>query len=217
VEQFHGKFNKGEKIKMNMKKRGGLLGIMILVIAILPFISAGVGISWDKESALVPENTKTCLTYKVYNPWPQDTYVVVELSDELQSILSSTQGDVTFIPKDTSSAEAIPVTFCFKTPRIYERDCWLFGEAICKQTCNEELKIYTGEVEVVETGAGDFEGAQGSATRISVSAPLRLKIQCVAHERNFTLIYIVVALIVAILLILGIIRKKKKSKKSKHK
>jgi hypothetical protein len=201
---------------MNITKRGGLFVLMLLIISILPFISAGVGISWDKESALVPENTKACLTYKVYNPWPQDTYVSVELSDELQQILSSTEGDVTFIPKETSSANAIPVTFCFKTPKIYERDCWIGDLAICKQTCDEELKTYTGEVEVIETG-GDFEGAQGSATRISVSAPLRVKIQCVAHARNFTLIYILVAVVAIILLILGVLRKRKTSKKSKHK
>jgi len=210
-----GKLNKGEKIKMNMKRGGGII-ILILVISILPFISAGVGISWDKESALVPENTKACLTYKVYNPWPQDTYVAVELSDELQSILSSTEGEVTFIPKETSSSNAIPVTFCFRTPRIYERDCWIGSLAICKQTCEEELKTYSGEVEVIEAGAEGFEGAQGSATRISVSAPLRVKVQCVEHKRNFTLIYLVVAIIAAILLILGIIKKRKKSK-SKHK
>jgi hypothetical protein len=200
-----------------MKKRV-MMVVMFLVISILPFISAGVGISWDKESALVPENTKTCLTYKVYNPWPQDTYVSVELSEELQSILSSTKGDITFIPRETSSSNAIPVTFCFKTPKIYERDCWVGNLAICKQDCSEELVTYTGEVEVIEANPEDFEGAQGSATRISVSAPLRIKVQCVAHDRNFTLIYVVVGIIAAILLILGILRKKRQnSKKSKRK
>ncbi len=212
-----GKLNKWRKINMNMKKRLGIFVFAILIFSLLPIISAGVGISWDKESALVPENTKTCLTYKVYNPWPQDTYVAVELSDELKSILSSTQGDITFIPKETSSVNAIPVTFCFRTPRIYTRDCWVGNLAICKQDCTEALKTYEGEVEVIETGSKNFEGAQGSATRISVSAPLRVRVQCVAHKRNFTLIYIVVAIIAAILLVLGIIRKRKKSTKSKRK
>lgn len=201
---------------MNMKKRGMILGMVLLVSIMIPLISAGVGISWDKESALVPEGTKTCLTYKVYNPWPQDTVVSIELSDSLQEILSSTQGEVTLIPKDTSSTNAIPVTFCFRTPKIYEKDCWIGNLAICKQDCKEELKTYDGEVEVVEASGGEFKGAQGSATRISVSAPLRVKVQCVAHKRNFTLIYVVVAIIALILLLLGI-SKKKKSKSSKRK
>jgi|GEM_PF-6690187 len=199
-----------------MKKRGMILGMIFLLGMLIPLISAGVGISWDKESALVPEGTKTCLTYKVYNPWPQDTAVSVELSTSLQEILSSTEGEITLIPKDTSSVNAIPVTFCFRTPKIYEKDCWIGNFAICKQECNGELKTYEGEVEVVEASGGEFKGAQGSATRISVSAPLRVRVQCIEHKRNFTLIYVVVAIIALILLLLGIF-KKKKSKSSKRK
>ena len=58
-----------------MKNKEGIKNFKFFLLAfalilVLPFISAGVGISWDKETSLVPENTKTCLIYKVYNPWP---------------------------------------------------------------------------------------------------------------------------------------------------
>lgn len=64
--------------------------VFVLIVGlfmILPMVSAGVGISWDRESALVPENTKTCLTYKVYNPWDKDATVRISLSDTLHEIV----------------------------------------------------------------------------------------------------------------------------------
>ena len=72
-----------------MKNLKLLLIFLLGFILIFPMVSAGVGISWDKESALVQENTKTCLTYKIYNPWPEDSYVKIELSNSLLEILKS--------------------------------------------------------------------------------------------------------------------------------
>ncbi len=189
----------------------------IIFVFLIGLVSAGVGISWDKESSLVPEKTKTCLTYKVYNPWPDDAYAKVELSEELQEIIKSEETEIKFIPAETSSADAIPVSFCFKTPNIYERDCWIGNSFICKQDCNEEMKVYSGEVLVMEVSEDEFisGGAGGSRTMMSISAPLKIRVQCVAHDRNYSLIYVVVALIAGILLILNVLKQRKKGKGKK--
>lgn len=191
----------------------------ITFIFLIGLVSAGVGISWDRESSLVPEKTKTCLTYKVYNPWPDDTYAKVELSEELQEIIKSEETEIKFIPAGTYNTEAIPVSFCFKTPNIYERDCWIGDSLICKQDCNEEMKIYSGEVLVMEVSEEEFisGGAGGSKTMMSVSAPLKIRVQCIAHDRNYSLIYIVVALIAGMLLVLNVLKQRKKDKGKKKK
>jgi len=189
---------------------------LALILIVLPFVSAGVGISWDKETSLIPENTKTCLTYKVYNPWPEDSTVEIALSDNLMEIVSYIQSESVFVPKDTSSKNAIPIEFCFKTPNVYEKDCFLFNKLLCKQDCIENMRIYEGEVEVLEVGDQvKGSGAGGSATAVSVSAPLRVKVQCVAHTRNYSLIYILIAVAAGIFLIINLIQRRKKKDKSK--
>lgn len=202
-----------------MKMKGVTKKIFVfslVLFMILPLVNAGVGIRWDKESSLVPENTKTCLTYNVYNPWPEDSYVEIRLSEELMEIVSKMSSEVEFVPSGTSSLDAIPVNFCFKTPKVYERDCLLFNSLICKQECQEETKTYSGEVEVLEVGSLEGAGgAGGSATAMSVSAPLRVRVQCVEHKRNYSVVYITVALIAAILLAVNLSRKKKFLSKKK--
>jgi len=189
-----------------------IVGILFLI---LPMISAGVGISWNQESSLIPEQTKTCLTYKIYNPWEQDSYVKIVLSEELEKIVTSQESEMKLIPAQTSSSEAMPVNFCFKTPVIYEKDCWIGKSLICKQSCEQEMKVFEGEVEVKEIDESEINGggSGGSKTAISVSAPLRVKVQCVKHNRNYSLIYLLVALIAAVLLTINIFRKKKSKKK----
>jgi hypothetical protein len=195
------------------------ISLGIAFVFLIGLVSAGVGISWDKESSLVPEKTKTCLTYKVYNPFSEDTYAKIELSEELQEIISFQEAEIQYIPSGTSSVEAIPVTFCFKTPYIYERDCWIGNSLICKQDCNEEMKDYSGEVQVIESSEQEFKGgsAGGSQTTMSVSAPLKIRVQCIQHSRNYSLIYIVVALIAGVLLTLNILKQKKNKGLDKNK
>ena len=191
----------------------------IAFVFLIGLVSAGVGISWDKESALVPEKTKTCLTYKVYNPWDDDVYAKISVSEEFDEILTHQESEIKLIPAETSSEEAMPVEFCFKTPNVYERDCWIGDALICKQECNEEMKDYAGNVLVTEVSESEFsgKGTGGSATQMSVSAPLKIRVQCIEHERNYSLIYAVVALIAAVLLVLNIFKQKRKDDKKKSK
>jgi len=166
---------------------------LVCTLLLVSFISAGVGIKWDRESALINEGEKTCLTYSVYNPWPEETYVTIESSEELDDILISQEAETKLIPANTASSQAIPIQFCFKTPQVYERDCWV-GNLICEQKCEEEQKIYGGEVLVKSVASpNQIGGVGGSATTMSVSAPLNIKVRCNAHSRNFTLIYAILA------------------------
>lgn len=175
-----------------------LVGSMLLFF--LGSVSAGIGIKWDKESALISEGEKACMTYAVYNPWNDETYATIGLSEELLEILTLQEVEAKVIPAQTSSAEAIPIEFCFEAPDVYQRDC-LVGSFVCEQTCSEEQKMYEGEV-VVSTlpNPNVIEGTGGSSTQMSVSAPLRIRISCTPHARDYTLVYVLLAIISALVI-----------------
>jgi hypothetical protein len=185
--------------------------LMMFVMSVLPAVSAGVGIKWDKESVLVNEGGSACFSYSVYNPWPKEAYVTIEVSEELESVITAQEAETKLVPADTSSDEAIPVEFCFKVPTVYEEDC-LVGGMLCEQTCGADMVSYSGEILVREVPApAELSGAGGSATSMSVSAPLNLKVSCNAHSRNFTVIYAILAVIS--LIVIGFFWKKKKGEK----
>lgn len=199
-----------------MKIKEVILVFLILIVLILPFSSAGVGIKWDKESVALKEGSKTCMTYSVYNPWPDETYVVIAVSDSLKEVMISQEVEATLILAYTMSTEAIPIEFCFKIPRIYERDCIL--GTLCKQNCEEEQKTFSGEITVISVPSPtEISGAGGSATQMAVSAPLRLRVLCEAHGRDLTIIYIIIALISLGIILYLFKRKNKISKLEKDK
>lgn len=202
----------------DLNLRGVSLVLTVLLFS-MAFASAGVGIRWERESALIPEHTEVCLTYQVYNPWTKDVYAQVKLSDELNNITKEQYSSTEFIPAQTSSSEAIPVEFCFKTPRVYERDCLVAGTLICEQTCSEDMKVYEGSVEVIELTESQVMGggSGGSATQMSVSAPLRVRVQCIPHDRDWSIVYVLIVLIAGVWLTLNILNSKKKKVKKKRK
>ena len=199
----------------------GVISLVLVLMLMAPLVSAGVGLKTSQESALVPEKTKTCLTYSVYNPFDTDSYMQIKLSEELDDVILSSEAETKFVPAKTYDKDALPIEFCFKTPRVYERDC-LVGDFICEQTCTESMKTYEGEVEVIELSEESAKiggGAGGSATQMSLSSPLRIRVQCTPSDRNYGLVYGLIALIAGILLWINLAQKKKskKSKKSKIK
>jgi len=196
-----------------------VLAIMALSLAMLSvnFVSAGVGIKWEQESFLINDGERTCLTYSVYNPWPEDSYVKLELPENLKNLLISQEAETKLVPANTPSASAIPVKFCFKTPAVYERDCWV-GSFICKQECMEEQKVYEGDVSVKSVpGNTEISGSGGSATQMSVSAPLKLKIVCNAHKRDFTLVYAILAVVSLVAIVIILYRKYRKPEAERKK
>jgi len=173
---------------------------------------AGVGIKWGQESRLVDEGERACLTYNIYNPWPEESFAEIKLSEELEEVLVFQESEKKFIPANTPSEEAIPLEFCFEVPFVYEeqKDC-LIGNFVCEQKCEGEQKIYDGEVIVTEVPSSEGGGSAASA---AVSAPLTLKIKCNPQARDYTIIYILIAVIVIIiLLIVWLIIKRRRSKK----
>lgn len=204
-----------------MKEVKNYFGILFLLVGILifsSFVSAGIGIKYEQESALVGEGEKACLTYGVYNPWDDETYATIGLSDSLLEILSMQEAETKLLPAQTSSDEAIPIEFCFKVPNnIYYKDCSV-GSFICKQECTEEMKVYEGEVFVSTVpDPKAIEGTGGSATKYSISAPLRVRVKCVPHARDYTLVYVLLALISAAVIAFILIRRYRKPKAERDK
>ncbi len=150
---------------------------------ILPMVSAGVGLKWDKESVMVDENQRNCISYSVYNPWPEESYIQLELSnDELKDVLIEQEAETKLVPSNTFHNDAIPVEFCFKVPKVYKKDCLLLF-LLCKQECQEEQKVYSGKVIAKTVPPPNQMG--GSATTAAISAPLNVRVTCKAFERNY--------------------------------
>lgn len=201
-------------------KTKGVIGLIMILMIMVPIVSAGPGIKWSQESSLVPEKTKTCLTYEVYNPWAKDSYVQIKLSEELNEIVKSSESETKFIPAYTSSKDALPIEFCFKTPKVYKEDCLIGDALICESRCEEDMKMYQGQVEVIELSEEEAKvgaGAGGSKTQMSVSAPLRVRVQCIPSGYNYSVVYILIALISGALLAANLLKKKKKPTKTTKK
>jgi len=193
-----------------------LFGILFILYS--SFVSAGVGIKWDRETAVVNENSETCMTYQIYNPWPKDCYAKIELSEELQPLLTDAESEVKYIAAQTSSANAIPIEFCFRTPKVYKQDCLLFNSLICRRDCAEPQVVYTGQVNAMETPKDiTIGGAGGSSTSMTVAAPLKIKVACVKTGRNYSVVYLAIGLVALILLALSFIRRSKREKNKKKK
>jgi len=191
--------------------------ILIVLFAIMPIVSAGVGIKWNQESSLVKENEKTCMTYSVYNPWPKESYVTIEVSDELKQVITSQEAESKLVPANTASTSAIPIKFCFKVPAVYSdmKICKL--GIICKQTCPSENKEYSGEVLVKSIPKEtSISGSGGSATQMAVSAPLRLRVRCDEHGYDYTFALIILAVISALIIALLLFLKYRKPKAERN-
>jgi len=209
------KYIKKEVIKINR-----ILVLMgIIVILSSNSVSSGVGLKWDAEGKLVEQGEKTCLTYSVYNPWPKESYATIGVSDNLKEILKSQEAEVKLIPPNTMSTNSIPLKFCFTIPYVYEsgRDC-LIGSIICKQECNDEQKVYSGEVLLSEAKDVSVSGGSGgSSTSVAVSAPLNLRVICTAHSRDYTIVYLALGIIAIIVIIMVLVNKYRKPKVERDK
>jgi hypothetical protein len=187
--------------------------VLLLAVFSMPFSLAGVGIKWERESIVLEEGGKACISYGVYNPWPTESYVAIELSESLSEVLISQEAETKLIPGNTASSNSIPIEFCFEVPQVYEKDCFLGG--LCKQECSEEQKLFVGEVLVKSVpNPSEIGGSGGSATQMVVSAPLRIRVLCNPYERNLTAIYVLIA-VISLGIIIYLLHKKFKNQKVK--
>jgi len=194
-----------------------LIVLCLMTFAFISFVSAGIGIRSYQESALVNENNNACLTYGAYNPFSTDTQVIIGISDSLKEVLVEQEAESKLIPAGTSSDKAIPLKFCFKAPKVYSEDCLIAG-FICKEECKEEQKSYVGEVELRSISTSlTIGGTGGSATSFSVSSPLRIRVNCTPHARNYTIVYVLLAVISATVIGTILMRKYRKPKVERDK
>jgi hypothetical protein len=170
----------------------------------------GVGIVWDTETEIVIENTEHCVQYGIYNPWEEDVTAALSVSADLQKIITKQESQAKLVQAATDHDVAVPIEFCFTVDNVYEEDC-LVGKFICEQTCQAEQVVYEGKIVAMEASTGTSAEGAGSATTLGVSVPLKLKVKCSEHPREWTLVYVVVIIIVVILMLL-IIYKKQKNK-----
>jgi hypothetical protein len=197
-----------------MKNRSILIVISMIALMLAPMALArkGVGVVWDTETEIVVEGSTHCVQYGIYNPWDEDVTALLSVSDELKDIIIKEESESKLITGETMHDMAVPIEFCFDIAKVYEEDC-LIGGLICEQTCGEEQVIYEGKIVAMEGSTGGGGGAAGSATALGVSVPLKLKVRCFQHARDWTIVYVTV-LIVA-LLIVGYMLYKRKPKKKK--
>jgi hypothetical protein len=167
--------------------------VVLLAVMLSSFVSAGVGIKWDRETALIAEGKEACITYGVYNPWPETTYVEITVTEPLLEVLEIQDTETVEVPQDTASSDAIPIEFCFEAPkRIYSKDCWVGNFFVCEKQCLEEKVVYEGDV-VVSSVPNPAGG--GSSAVMAVSAPLRVRVDCLPFERDYTMLYALIAVI----------------------
>jgi len=177
--------------------------VLFVVFVSLSVVSAGLGIYTDKNSLLVNEGESVCINnIKAYNPFPTDTYAMISVSDELQGVLTNQEVDEKLIPAGTSSSNAIPMEFCFKVPdNVYEKQrapIPLVGNVIKKIDCTgQDMKEYAGEVILQSTPGPAGSDYAGSATVMSVSTPLNIRVKCKDQKWDLIPVYVFVAVLSA--------------------
>jgi hypothetical protein len=203
-------FNKDIKMKKEVKS----IKIIFLLLGIILFsslVSSGIGIKKYQESMLVNEGQEACIAVGAYNPFPTGTNVIIGVSDGLKDVLVLQEAEKKYLPPDTSSDHAIDLKFCFKVPEVYHRDCSIAGKFICKLDCTEPQQVYSGEIFLQSVPSPlSVGGTGGSTTTMSVSQDMRVRVACTPHSRDYTLIYVVVAVICAIVIFTILFRKYRK-------
>ena len=195
-----------------MKKYIVLVFTIIFLISLTQVSLArkGVGIVWDTETEIVNEDSVHCVQYGVYNPWDEDVTAVLSVSKELKDVIVMEESESKYIAAETFHNKSVPIEFCFRIAKIYSEDC-IMGSTLCEQTCSEEQVEYEGKIIAMEKAGGMTGGSAGSATALGVSVPLKLRVKCVPHPRDYGPIYVVVIIIALILL--GMVLAKAKRKK----
>lgn len=206
---------KGDEIK--------LFGILFVIGLIIfsPIVSSTVSFKLIQESIIVSEGQKFCIPYGVYNPFEEDTNNKIQLSDSLKDFeQTAISSKPIFVPKNTSSSEAMIIEVCFRAPKdVYPDDCLIGNSLICKQVCeSDEMVVYDGEVEAIDLGneGSEVKGGSGSKTTMSISYPLKIRVKCEETNRNWSVVYLTIALIAAILLVIDIMRRKRKKEFEKN-
>ena len=182
---------------------GKLFSLSVFILLSFSLVSAGIGIRSDQTSIVVKEGESACIeSVSAYNPFATVSRVIISVSPELQEVLIEQSAEEKLIPAETSSANSIPLKFCFKVPNnLYEKDYAsvpLVGNVIDKIDCTDkDIRTYSGEV-ILESVPSDSKGGYGSATMMSVSTPLNIRVTCPdTGGWRYTKLYLIVAILSA--------------------
>ncbi|MBI3623717.1 hypothetical protein HY212_06600 [Candidatus Pacearchaeota archaeon] len=183
-----------------MENKLKMIFIVVFVVGMLSMsmLSAGIGIVSYEGSVMPLEGQEACLIVGAYNPYETGTNVVVSVSDELKDVLVLQDAETKYLPPHTSSKEAIPLKFCFKVPKVYSRQ-YMIGHVVSKLDCTDQpMKEYKGQVVLESTSVSDSTGGVGgSATKMSVSQPFIVRVKCNPYGWDYTILYVVVAVLSA--------------------
>lgn len=200
------------------RKISVLLAVFVSIIMFSSLVSAGIGIVSYEGSLMPLEGQEACLIVGAYNPFETGTNVVVSVSDELKDVLILQDAETKYLPPHTSSKEAIPLKFCFKVPKVYDRQ-YMLGHVVSKLDCTDQpMKEYKGDVALESTSVSDAAGGVGgSATKMSVSQPFIVRVKCAPYGWDYTVLYVIVAFLSAGITGLILFRRYRKPKSERLK
>lgn len=180
---------------MTSKPFAALLPFLLIAVAMAGQASA-VGIVWSTEREIVSELSPYCVEYGVYNPSDADALVQLSVSDSLKPVVQGAASRTEIVTAGTKHDQAVKVRLCFQVPKVYEADC-LAGGFLCEQACTQSEVSYTGEVMALEL-KDEQGGGIGSQTTVGASVPLTLRVRCNPYGRDWSPVYIGVAVLAVI-------------------
>ncbi len=128
---------------------------------------------------MVPQDTVSCITYGLYNPFDTDVEGSLAASKELAPLVSPALSDPSVpVPKGTPPEQPVQRRICFSIPVAYPSGG--LGPLFPRQSCpaDSERRSYAGEVAALSKQVGGPTSGVGSATGTSVAAPLKLVVGC---------------------------------------
>jgi hypothetical protein len=190
-----------------------VLSTFVLSVVCSAVSADAVGILWVTEKEMVNEMSPHCIEYGVYNPSSNDAKVKLTVSDSLKPVVQGEHSIVETILAGTRHENAVKLKLCFQVPKVYEADC-LAGDFLCEQDCSQEEVSYTGGVMAVEVNEAGTSGT-GSKTTVGASVPLTLRVRCQPYQRDWSPVYLGVAVIAGVAIAGRVYTKKKKRSKKK--
>jgi len=195
---------------------------VLLIIPSGVLADVGIGLRWETEAQVIKENSKSCVTYFLYNPFDQDVNGFIKAYGNISDLAIAE--DPKIIPAGTLLEDAVPTQICFHTPDVYQENC-LLGVLMCERTCSATQQLYPGNYTVTRTPEGNiqnvvyagdvqaaydlnFAGGTGSATGSSISARMRVIVNCEKLEMDMIPLYVIIVVIVIVVLFL-VYRKKR--------
>lgn len=169
-----------------------LMAFSVVALSLASQASA-VGIVWSTERDMVNELSPHCIEYGVYNPSGEDALVQLSVSDSLKSVVQGASSRTESVAAGTKHDQAVSVNLCFQVPRVYDADC-LAGDFLCEQACTQDEVSYSGEVMALEVRDAQG-GGTGSQTTVGASVPLTLRVKCNPYGRDWSPVYLGIAVI----------------------